>query len=549
MLRQNTRAVEALVDVRRQPANLDHWLTLGDFSPELLTCLIPALLLDQPAWLTSFASLRAVDWTIFRQHLLTQPTLPDADRRVKHADLLVRLNLRFGQLVESRSLRALVYLAVDPRQFPPAVRELNLLARALTTLCSHLRSTITFDTTADNTMSPVEAERILFEHARLSPELPWDEMLAEARQILGDPGNVEPDTPTKPDVGHDVTPSRTHERSSSLPWTESIRAELISLVDQQILTQDRDIALALLDVKEAIAPQAFAYSWRRLLAALAIDQVICWVHRTPVTERAMPAGNNLEPAGYMIDGSGSIKPAEYDSARELAYRQAGLYHQAALVDKSKSPIPSRETNQFGFLWSDQPLVRRVGSLGTVSDVIARAVSSALISLEEPMVMQPAAIEAIVEQRLRVAIGEMSAGAGHEINNPLGAIAGQARLIESRASDPEIRHSVTRIVDQVERIHRMIKDLQLIGRRTCPKSVEVNLVQILAEATKQSARFADQCELLIEQPSERIVVLADAADLTRVIVEILKNAISAAGRQGWVNVRVLSSATSAGARHG
>jgi signal transduction histidine kinase len=153
-----------------------------------------------------------------------------------------------------------------------------------------------------------------------------------------------------------------------------------------------------------------------------------------------------------------------------------------------------------------------------------------------LVVEPAESSAMyaAERMYWDAIAEFSAGAGHEINNPLGAIKGQAELLLKDEIVPRRRESLQKIKEQVARIHRMIRDLHFLARQTPKHPTIVRVKDALHDAVAQVA----------ERPIERLHlgsledqwhVLGQRREVARLFSELLSNAIAAAGPKGWVSV--------------
>ncbi|MEK6248472.1 MAG: HAMP domain-containing histidine kinase, partial [Planctomycetales bacterium] len=74
---------------------------------------------------------------------------------------------------------------------------------------------------------------------------------------------------------------------------------------------------------------------------------------------------------------------------------------------------------------------------------------------------------VLEDEKLQAMYKLAAGAGHEINNPLGSIAGRAQLLLQDETDPERRRMLTKINSQAFRAHEMISDMMLFARPPAP----------------------------------------------------------------------------------
>lgn len=168
-----------------------------------------------------------------------------------------------------------------------------------------------------------------------------------------------------------------------------------------------------------------------------------------------------------------------------------------------------------------------------------------LELLRPMVVEHASIDAEVEARYWSAVAEFGAGAGHTINNPLGAIAGLAERLLDGEHEPDRRASLHKIRSQVDRIHRMIRDLHLLGRHV-KSADEVAFVQnaVHQGVAKALARFADRqaprCKVAAI-PSDAQISLS-ASDATRLVEELVANAVDAAGPQGFVEVQTVSTSS-------
>lgn len=136
-----------------------------------------------------------------------------------------------------------------------------------------------------------------------------------------------------------------------------------------------------------------------------------------------------------------------------------------------------------------------------------------------------------ERGMRAAVAEFSAGAGHEINNPLGAILGQVEALRENELDQGRRRSLSKIAEQVRRVHRMIRDLHLLGRETLPIPEEVSLASVLDAALASAGRRRPIANVVVEPVDPAVTLLGRPADLARLFAELIVNAVEAAGPEG------------------
>lgn len=138
-----------------------------------------------------------------------------------------------------------------------------------------------------------------------------------------------------------------------------------------------------------------------------------------------------------------------------------------------------------------------------------------------------------ERRLE-SIAEFAAGAGHEINNPLGAIIGRAGQLLRAESDPERRRMLETIGSQAYRARDMIGDAMLFARPPQPEPRLLDLSEVIDRVLASFAEvFEERGVTLQREESSGLTVWADETQLTVVVSELLQNAIAAVEPAGEI----------------
>jgi signal transduction histidine kinase len=124
-----------------------------------------------------------------------------------------------------------------------------------------------------------------------------------------------------------------------------------------------------------------------------------------------------------------------------------------------------------------------------------------------------------------AMAEYAAGAGHEINNPLGSIIGRTSQLLKSEPDPERRRLLENIGAQAYRIRDMIGDTMLFARPPAPAPQLVHLSPMIADVANrfEEALHEKSLSLRLEFSSE-CRAFADPEQVTIVLSELLRNAI-------------------------
>jgi signal transduction histidine kinase len=155
--------------------------------------------------------------------------------------------------------------------------------------------------------------------------------------------------------------------------------------------------------------------------------------------------------------------------------------------------------------------------------------------------QSAETERLRAQKLR-SLAEFSAGAAHEINNPLAVISGQAQYLISHEMDPARQRSLQTIITQTQRIHQVLTDLMQFARPNRPQRQLVNVHNLIHEVVLSLGDLATHKEirLICAEPEATIHLTVDPRQLRTALECLLRNAIEAAPARGWASIRVTSS---------
>jgi two-component system, NtrC family, sensor kinase len=136
------------------------------------------------------------------------------------------------------------------------------------------------------------------------------------------------------------------------------------------------------------------------------------------------------------------------------------------------------------------------------------------------------------------MGTLAVGVAHEISTPLGIIAARAeQLVPKLASDDRAAGSVRIILEQIDRIHRIIRGLLGLARGDRPTAEPVDPAALVAGAVALvEHRFAKAgVRLLLEVAPNLPIIHGDPRLLEHAVVNLMLNACDACANEGAVTV--------------
>jgi two-component system, NtrC family, sensor histidine kinase HydH len=152
------------------------------------------------------------------------------------------------------------------------------------------------------------------------------------------------------------------------------------------------------------------------------------------------------------------------------------------------------------------------------------------------------LEKQVERSERLAsLGRMAAGIAHEIRNPLGSIKGFAQYFRNKFSaGSEDQNYATVMVNEVDRLNRVIQDLLNFAKPQEPKLGRVDLQSIIRHSLnlvlpELRSKNIKIVENIAGGPS---IIIADADMITQVFLNLFLNAIEAIERDGEIGISLM-----------
>lgn len=150
----------------------------------------------------------------------------------------------------------------------------------------------------------------------------------------------------------------------------------------------------------------------------------------------------------------------------------------------------------------------------------------------------------LQERARLAaLGQMAAGLAHEIKNPLGAIKGAAQLLQGSATDTQQREFVDIIVEETERLNRVVGSVLDYARPAEARLAIVDVNHVVDRTVQLLASDHATTSIRTVFGTQLGRVRADAEKLRQVLINLIRNAVQAMNGGGEVTVATTARAAS------
>ncbi|MDD3147334.1 MAG: response regulator [Candidatus Riflebacteria bacterium] len=141
-----------------------------------------------------------------------------------------------------------------------------------------------------------------------------------------------------------------------------------------------------------------------------------------------------------------------------------------------------------------------------------------------------------------ALGILTAGIAHEINNPLTGISNAIQILQKSGTDISKRTEIFDLVlSNISRITRIIDDLRVFSRQERFEGSQFDLVGIIEETIKllRYQRENDQIETLFIHENPEFILRGSKNQFQQLLVNLLLNATRAIAGAGQITVELSS----------
>lgn len=143
---------------------------------------------------------------------------------------------------------------------------------------------------------------------------------------------------------------------------------------------------------------------------------------------------------------------------------------------------------------------------------------------------------ILQENKMAAIGQLAAGMGHEIRNPLGIIRSHSYILRSITDDEKMHRSLNYIDNSVERASKIIENVLEFSRITDGSKELINIYELISKILelesktllKRDIKYKLDCE-------ETLIIYSNKESLKHILINLLSNAIDAIEENGLIDI--------------
>lgn len=166
-----------------------------------------------------------------------------------------------------------------------------------------------------------------------------------------------------------------------------------------------------------------------------------------------------------------------------------------------------------------------------------AFSTMTQELEQVEADKAKAEKRLAQSERLASIGEMAAGIGHELNNPLNNILSLGKLMRQSAGDPEaVKEDLDDLMSEAKRATGIVSGVLRFARQVPPEYEAVDICLWLENCVSRVSNLSKHCEIHIEQHCQQGEQAEfDPHQMEQVVINLLTNAIQASKDDGTVTV--------------
>ncbi len=134
---------------------------------------------------------------------------------------------------------------------------------------------------------------------------------------------------------------------------------------------------------------------------------------------------------------------------------------------------------------------------------------------------------LIQSEKLAAIGRVTAGVAHELNNPLTAVSGFCELLLKTSADDNVKTMAEKINKSADRMANIVRDLLAFSKSPTLKRTQVNIKEMVDETLDLVSEVLHVSKITVSKDiTEEIAMPLDKEQMERVLLNLISNAIHA-----------------------
>lgn len=166
-------------------------------------------------------------------------------------------------------------------------------------------------------------------------------------------------------------------------------------------------------------------------------------------------------------------------------------------------------------------------LAIVNPIVEKGETVSLIIYAIDLMERKKSEEQLIQTEKLALVGELAAGIGHELRNPLTAIRGFLKFM--RENKDGVREEFFDIIDsEIESLNHIASELMILAKPQEQQFVNLNMIQLLDEVVflLEPEAFRQGIKMVKNYREEKVPVFGEKYQLKQVLINLIKNAIDA-----------------------
>ncbi len=136
------------------------------------------------------------------------------------------------------------------------------------------------------------------------------------------------------------------------------------------------------------------------------------------------------------------------------------------------------------------------------------------------------------------LGRLSAQLAHEIRNPIAAMRGAGQMLAGQSLDATSQSRMAQlIVREADRLGELVDDYLKLAKPPPPRMVLARVDLVVAETIEMLRSDPSFTQVTVEESYSSVTASVDSAQLKQVVINLVRNAITATTPDGQVRVKV------------